>query len=158
MNTYKSQSGFTLVELVVVIVVLGILASLAIPRLISLQSEARIAVVDSIVNTTRSGSKLVFAKSSIAGLDGLTSSTIDVNGAAPGGAVGTNFGYPQANAAALSVLFETVPATYSFVGGTTTAGSSSILRVSGRVNCQMSYTSPTVVGGSPVITRLVTGC
>ncbi|MDO8425923.1 MAG: prepilin-type N-terminal cleavage/methylation domain-containing protein, partial [Deltaproteobacteria bacterium] len=39
----KSNKGFTLIELVMVIVILAILAAVAIPRFIDLQSDARIA-------------------------------------------------------------------------------------------------------------------
>ena len=58
----RRQSGFTLIELVIVIVVLGILAALAVPRFISLQREARIAVIDSLFNSVRSGSNIIYAK------------------------------------------------------------------------------------------------
>ena len=54
----SSQRGFTLIELVVVIVILGILAAFAVPRFARLDSQARIASVRAMEGTLRSGSAL----------------------------------------------------------------------------------------------------
>ncbi|HVS23504.1 MAG TPA: type II secretion system protein [Gammaproteobacteria bacterium] len=55
------QSGFTLIELVVVITILGILAAFAIPRFTGLETEARAAARDSLAGSVRSAAALTHA-------------------------------------------------------------------------------------------------
>ena len=54
----SAQRGFTLIELVVVIVILGILAAFAVPRFARLDQQARIASVRAMEGTLRSSSAL----------------------------------------------------------------------------------------------------
>ena len=55
------QGGFTLIELVVVITILGILAAFAVPRFASLEGQARLAATQALAGSVRSGASLAHA-------------------------------------------------------------------------------------------------
>ena len=92
----KAQQGFTLIELVVVIVILGILAVTAAPKFIDLQDDARTATLNAIKGSMQSASSLLYSKSLIKGNETVATAVtvfVTVNGVD----VGTNFGYPVAD-------------------------------------------------------------
>ena len=57
----NKQQGFTLIELVVVIVILGILAATAVPRFANVTSDARKAEADGISGSILSSAAIQFA-------------------------------------------------------------------------------------------------
>ena len=61
MNVRTSQGGFTLIELVIVIVLLGILAAVAVPRFIDLSDEAAQAAVEGVAGGLSSGAAINYA-------------------------------------------------------------------------------------------------
>jgi MSHA pilin protein MshA len=59
LNRYQ---GFTLIALVVVVVILGVLAVVAAPKFVDLSRDAKIAVLEGMQGTMRSGAKMIYAK------------------------------------------------------------------------------------------------
>lgn len=57
----NTQQGFTLIELVVVIVILGILAATALPKFVDLSGEASQAAVDGVAGSISSASAINFS-------------------------------------------------------------------------------------------------
>lgn len=80
----KNQNGFTLIELVVVLVILGILSAIAVPKFIDLQTEARDAAVKGIAGGIASGSALNYAAEMA---KGTSYTAIDTSGGCANGTV-----------------------------------------------------------------------
>lgn len=62
MKIHTQTKGFTLIELVVVIVILGILAATALPKFVDLGADARVTAVNHLAGAMKSASELAHGK------------------------------------------------------------------------------------------------
>jgi MSHA pilin protein MshA len=165
------QAGFTLVELVTVILILGVLAAVALPRYADLQGKARAAKVAGVLGSIKAASALVKATAMANGTS-CGSATVTSSGATgvtlEGTAIDLNYCYAQALGTLSTGILAAanVQATDSWVidtsgAGGATAGTKVQINLSDAAtpaSCSIAYTSPSSATSAPTIASTVTGC
>lgn len=159
------QTGFTLIELVAVVVLLGILAVAALPRFINLQGDARAGVLQGVAGSMRSATTQVYAKALMQGSSTTANQTV-TNG--PGVTLEVDFGYPKATAAGAGnqdiVDLIDLTAAGGDITDTAVAAAGPVaahVRVgynNADNGCYVAYFSSTAVNTQPVINVVTAGC
>lgn len=156
----QRQAGFTLIELVMVIVILGILSAFALPRFADLGQEARTATIQAALGAVKAASAIAHADS----LVNNNPATVTLDGLA----INMVNGYPQALAAGGDGILDAAQITTGAAGDfdvvTANAGAAGgaeiIIQAKGAAaaaNCQVSYTAA-LPNAAPIITVDATDC
>lgn len=149
MNMKKQQSGFTLIELIMVIVILGVLSAFALPKFADLGGDAETAAREGVVGAIRSGMSIArgacMAQSACSTTAAASSVTLD------GVSVPMVYGYPGSTPSSGSSGM-TIAVDFSNMGVThDTSTTPHTVTITIDTDCTVTYQQATAVGTPPVI-------
>ncbi|MDO6618718.1 type II secretion system protein [Pseudomonadota bacterium] len=149
----QKQQGFTLIELVVVIIILGILAVTAAPKFINLQGDARVSTLQGVKAAIQGANSLVYSKAALAGQDKEAVGSVDLGN---GIVAATVFGYIAADETEIEKAVDISSSDWDIQAAVSLNGDTvvSITQVGAPVTCLILYTQPSSAGQLPVFSAI----
>lgn len=141
----KQQSGFTLIELIMVIVILGILSAFALPRFADLSGDAEQAAIQGALGAVKSASAISHA-AALAGNQTGATGTVTLEGQS----VALVYGYPGAAAICTAAGMTTADFTCTAAGTVTTISRAG----SAQGDACFTYTEAAAANGAPTISAI----
>lgn len=180
MKMKKKPSGFTLVELVTTVTIVGVLGAVAIPRFANLSTDARESVIKNTADAMKHANDTIFSKASSLNISNLSSGSANAFVSLGGQTINTHYGfaanaqelykalvahpdvtYGTGDTAALGTAALLYNSSYTNINATTPIGPDGTVRHTKAQNpsqCEVGYTKAADTSTTPMILVFVGNC
>jgi MSHA pilin protein MshA len=134
----KKHRGVTLIKVIVPIVIVGILAAIALPKIANLGGDAHFAMLKNAERSMRAANSLIYARATTLGVQNAAKGVIPANTMGNASAINVEFGY-AATVADLTALMDLSPVADFIIGATTLQ----LAKANAPEACLITYTKAT---------------
>lgn len=160
----QKQQGFTLVELVIVIVILGILAVTAAPKFLNLAGDAKAGTLEAVKASLQSANSVIYSKAILQNKQKDPTATVTET-TATGGTIAVAYGYIAADDDAVRAVLDLEAGDFTVAQGDGTATAATNVMIytgttapTATAACMLVYTAAADANSKPTYSIVPTGC